>query len=43
MAASAISDGVTGKAGDMDGVWIAPVTAQVMMTFLGMGLLPRLF
>jgi hypothetical protein len=25
---------VTGRCGDIDGVWIAPVTAQVMMTFL---------
>ena len=33
MAASAISSGVTGRYGDIDGVWIAPVTAQVMMTF----------
>jgi hypothetical protein len=32
MAASAISCGVTGNAFDIDGVWIAPVTAQVMMT-----------
>src|SRR5277367_2313246 len=31
-AASAISCGVTGNAFDIDGVWIAPVTAQVMMT-----------
>src|SRR3954466_6642015 len=31
-AASAISCGVTGSAFDIDGVWIAPVTAQVMMT-----------
>ncbi len=31
-AASAISSGVTGRCGDIDGVWIAPVTAQVMMT-----------
>src|SRR4051794_25595930 len=31
-AASAISCGVTGKALDIEGVWIAPVTAQVMMT-----------
>ena len=23
---------VTGRYGDMEGVWIAPVTAQVMMT-----------
>jgi hypothetical protein len=33
MAASAISCDVTGKCGDIDGVWIEPVTAQVMMTF----------
>ena len=33
-AASTISSGVTGRCGDMDGVWIAPVTAQVMMTLL---------
>src|SRR5277367_2070028 len=32
-ALSAISSGVTGRCGDIDGVWIAPVTAQVMMTF----------
>jgi hypothetical protein len=32
IAASAISAAVTGKADDIDGVWIAPVTAQVMMT-----------
>ena len=31
--ASAISCAVTGRYGDIDGVWIAPVTAQVMMTF----------
>src|SRR4051812_34388589 len=31
-AASAISSGVTGRCGDMEGVWIAPVTAQVIMT-----------
>src|SRR6202012_5068299 len=31
-AASAISCGVTGNAFDIDGVWVAPVTAQVMMT-----------
>jgi hypothetical protein len=24
---------VTGRYGDIDGVWMAPVTAQVMMTF----------
>jgi hypothetical protein len=27
-----ISSGVTGRCGDIEGVWIAPVTAQVMMT-----------
>src|SRR5882672_5486672 len=32
IAASAISSGVTGRYGDMLGVWIEPVTAQVMMT-----------
>ena len=31
-AASAISSGVTGRCGDIEGVWMAPVTAQVMMT-----------
>src|SRR5688572_992504 len=31
-AACAISSGVIGRYGDMVGVWIAPVTAQVMMT-----------
>src|SRR3990172_9043873 len=31
--ASAISVGVIGRWGDMVGVWIDPVTAQVMMTF----------
>ena len=35
-AASAISLAVTGKCGDMLGVWMAPVTAQVMMTLRGM-------
>src|SRR6218665_1566935 len=34
MAASAISGPVMGRWGDMDGVWMAPVTAQVMMTLL---------
>src|SRR5258708_18523794 len=32
IAPAAISSGVTGRCGDMLGVWIAPVTAQVMMT-----------
>src|ERR1700730_9254996 len=31
-AASAISFGVIGRYGDIDGVWMAPVTAQVMIT-----------
>src|ERR1700693_372985 len=34
IAASAISVGVIGRWGDMVGVWIAPVIAQVMMTLL---------
>src|ERR1700694_3708364 len=29
---AAICAGVIGKYGDIDGVWMAPVTAQVMMT-----------
>jgi hypothetical protein len=33
IAASAISSWLTGRYGDMLGVWIDPVTAQVMMTF----------
>src|SRR5205814_7286438 len=33
IAASAISSAVMGRCGDMVGVWIAPVTAHVMMTF----------
>src|SRR5690349_17911512 len=32
IAPAAISSGVTGRCGDIDGVWIEPVTAQVMMT-----------
>src|SRR5262245_34906282 len=32
IAALAISSGVTGRWDDMEGVWIAPVTAQVTMT-----------
>jgi hypothetical protein len=31
----AISSAVIGRYGDMVGVWIAPVTAQVMMTLRG--------
>ena len=34
IAASAICSAVTGRCGDIDGVWIEPVTAQVMMTLL---------
>ena len=38
---SAISLGVTGRCGDIEGVWIEPVTAQLMMTFpLAMALSP---
>jgi hypothetical protein len=36
MASRAISSGVTGKCGDMLGVWIDPVIAQVMMTLRAM-------
>jgi hypothetical protein len=32
----AISTGVSGRWGLIVGVWIEPVTAQVMMTFRGM-------
>jgi hypothetical protein len=32
IADSAISAAVTGRNGDIDGVWIAPVMAQLMMT-----------
>src|SRR5262245_1770368 len=32
--AAAISWAVIGRCGDIDGVWIEPVTAQVMMTLL---------
>ena len=35
IAASAISCAVIGRCGDIDGVWMAPVTAQVTMTFRG--------
>ena len=35
MAWSAMSFGVTGRYGDIVGVWVAPVTAQVMMILLG--------
>jgi hypothetical protein len=33
MASCAICSGVIGKYGDMLGVWIEPVTAQVIITF----------
>src|SRR5262245_53421871 len=42
MAASAISSGVTGRCGDIDGVWIDPVTAQVMITLRAMHCAPEL-
>src|SRR6476661_6006918 len=35
-AASAICSAVTGRCGDIDGVWIEPVTAQVIMTLLAL-------
>src|SRR6202051_3759668 len=35
MAASAISWAVIGRYGDIEGVWIAPVTAHVMITLRG--------
>jgi hypothetical protein len=34
MLCSAISSGVHGRYGDIDGVWTAPVMAQLMMVFL---------
>src|SRR5512134_1814827 len=41
IAASAISDAVTGRYGDIDGVWIEPVTAQVIIALrAAMALLP---
>src|SRR6185437_11073953 len=40
IAASAISLAVTGIAGDIDGVWIEPVTAQVMMTLFFVAIVP---
>src|SRR3954463_6013772 len=40
MAASAISLAVTGIAGDIDGVWIEPVTAQVMITLFFLAIVP---
>src|SRR6185436_7108730 len=36
MALSAICCAVIGRCGDIDGVWIEPVTAQVMMTLLAL-------
>jgi hypothetical protein len=33
----AISSGVIGRCGDMVGVWIEPVTAQVMITLSAKG------
>src|SRR6188768_2316617 len=39
-AAPAISLAVTGMCGDIDGVWIEPVTAQVMMTFWLLAIVP---
>src|SRR5437763_3686407 len=40
IAASAISLAVTGICGDIDGVWIEPVTAQVIMAFWLLAILP---
>ena len=40
IAASAISLAVIGRCGDIDGVWIEPVTAQVMMTFWLLAIFP---
>src|SRR5690349_23760414 len=40
IAASAISLAVTGRCGDIDGVWIEPVTAQVMMTLFFLAIVP---
>src|SRR5882757_6953050 len=40
IAASAISLAVIGICGDIDGVWIEPVTAQVMMTFWLLAMFP---
>src|SRR6185436_8249774 len=40
IAASAISLAVIGMCGDIDGVWIEPVTAQVMMTFWPLAMVP---
>src|SRR5882672_7859658 len=43
IAPSAISSGDTGRCGDIVGVWIAPVTAQVMMTLPCAAAIPGLF
>src|SRR3954469_23539477 len=40
IAASAISLAVIGRCGDIEGVWIEPVTAQVMMTFWLLAIFP---
>src|SRR3954471_18178609 len=40
IAASAISLAVTGIAGDIDGVWMEPVTAQVMITLFFLAIVP---
>ncbi len=41
IACSAIWSGVTGSASDIVGVWIAPVTAQVMMTLSDLAAISR--
>src|SRR5882762_5906231 len=43
IAASAISSGVMGRWGDIVGVWISPVTAQVMMPLPCAAAIPGLF
>ena len=40
IACSAIWSAVTGRYGDIDGVWIDPVGAQVMMTFAARSISP---
>src|SRR5690606_10966054 len=42
IAASAIWSAVTGRCGDMEGVWIEPVGAQVMMALLVLRMASRL-
>ena len=37
-----ISSGVTGRCGDIEGVWIAPVSAQLMMTLRRAAMKPLL-